>query len=154
MLSWLGKLARDQRGVSAIEFAFFMPVLLLMLVGLMELGRAHYQAAAMEKALRAGAVFAARNSMPLAANVETAVENVVKTGNLQGAQPYIVPGWAEASASFSITPRTYDVAGSTLQMVRLNATVPYMPLVPGLAMVWGLNNYTMSFSHDQAFIGD
>lgn len=154
MLNWFNNLVRDRRGVTAVEFAFVVPILLLLFIGLSELGRAHFQAAAVEKSLRAGALYAARNSLPLNGAAENLVKNLVKTGNLQGTLPYLVPGWAEPASNLDIDPLTYDVDGSTLQMVRLTATVPYMPLVPGFSFVWGLNDYTMTFSHEQAYIGD
>jgi len=154
MCNWLNSLARDRRGVTAIEFAFVVPILLVLFIGLTELGRAHCQAAAVEKSLRAGALFAARNPLPLNSATQTLVQNLVKTGNLQGTQPYVVPGWSDGAASLKIDPLTYTVGGKTLQMVRLTASVPYVPLVPGFSFVWGLNNYTMKFSHEQAFIGD
>ena len=154
MLSWLNRLARDRRGVTAIEFAFFTPVLLMLLIGLTELGRAHYQAMAVENSLRAGALYASRNPMPLSASAQNDVQNLVKTGNLQGTAPYLVPGWSDSGSNLAITPLTFDIDGATLQMVRLTATVPYLPLVPGFSLVFGLNNYTMQFSHEQAYIGD
>lgn len=154
MLSWLNRLARDRRGVTAVEFALFTPVLLTLLIGLTEVGRAHYQAKAVENGLRAGALFASRNPLPLSASAKTAVENLVKTGNLQGTPPYLVPGWSDTGSSLAIDPLTFDVDGTPLQIVRLTATVPYLPLVPGFGMVFGLNNYTMRFKHEQAYIGD
>ena len=79
MLSWLNRLARDRRGVTAVEFALFMPILLTLLIGLTEVGRAHYQAKAVENGLRTGALYASRNPLPLSAAAITAVENLVKT---------------------------------------------------------------------------
>ena len=65
-----------------------------------------------------------------------------------------MPGWSDSGSSLAIDPLTFDVDGTTLQMVRLTATVPYLPLVPGFGLVFGLNNYTMRFKHEQAYIGD
>ena len=154
MLSWSSKLARDRDGVAAIEFALFIPLLLLLLIGLTEVGRAHYQAAAVEKGLRAGALFASRNPFPLSPTMRTAVENLVKTGNMQGTPPFLVPGWADNGASVAIVPASFDVDGTALTVVRLTAAVPYQPLVPGFGMVFGLNNYEINLSHEQAYIGD
>ena len=154
MSSWSSKLARDRDGVAAIEFAVFIPVLLMLLIGLTEVGRAHYQAAAVEKGLRAGALYASRNPFPLSPTTLTAVKNLVKTGNLQGSLPYLVPGWADSGASVAIAPLTVDVDGNPLTVVRLTAAVPYDPLVPGFGMVFGLNNYEIKLSHEQAYIGD
>lgn len=39
-MSWLRAALRDERGVSAVEFALIAPVLLLILVGILDIGRA------------------------------------------------------------------------------------------------------------------
>jgi hypothetical protein len=39
-------------------------------------------------------------------------------------------------------------------VVRLTAAVPYEPLVPGLGVIFGLDNYEINLSHEQAYIGD
>lgn len=45
---------RDERGVSAVEFALTAPVLLISLLGVVDVGTAVYKRADMEAALRAG----------------------------------------------------------------------------------------------------
>ena len=54
MLQFLQQFARDERGVSAVEFALTVPVLLFSLLGVVDLGNVVYQRADMESALRAG----------------------------------------------------------------------------------------------------
>lgn len=48
------RFARDQRGVSAVEFALVVPVLLISLLGVVDLGNVVYKRSDMESALRAG----------------------------------------------------------------------------------------------------
>lgn len=48
------KFARDQRGVSAVEFALVVPVLLICLVGVVDMGNVVFKRADMESALRSG----------------------------------------------------------------------------------------------------
>ena len=47
-------LKRGQRGIAAIEMVITLPVLLLLLVGMAELGRAFYQYNTLTKSIRAG----------------------------------------------------------------------------------------------------
>lgn len=54
MLQFLQRFARDERGVSAVEFALCVPVLLFSLLGVVDLGNVVYQRSDMESALRAG----------------------------------------------------------------------------------------------------
>ncbi len=49
MLSSLIRVPRDARGNAVVEFAFVLPLLLLLLAGMSEIGRAYYQANAVEK---------------------------------------------------------------------------------------------------------
>lgn len=48
------RFAQDESGVSAVEFALTVPVLLISLLGVVDIGNVVYQRADMESALRAG----------------------------------------------------------------------------------------------------
>ncbi len=52
------RVGRWQRGQSAVELALFLPVLLLLLVTAIDLGRAYFTYTALENAVRAGASYA------------------------------------------------------------------------------------------------
>ena len=147
----LVQLVRDRRGVAAVEFALVAPVLIVIAAGLTDMGRAVVQSAALEKGLRVGALYAARNEFPLSAAVQTEIENLVKTGDPTGAAPYLVSGWGEAGADLTIETFDFDVNGTPLPVVRLRATVPYKALMPGLIPN---SSFDMKASHEQAYIGD
>jgi Flp pilus assembly protein TadG len=51
----------SESGTAAIEFAFFLPFLLLLLTGIVELGFSAYEAMQVNNAVDAGAVYAAAN---------------------------------------------------------------------------------------------
>ncbi len=156
MLSSLIRLPGDGRGNTVVEFALVLPLLLLLLAGITEIGRAYYQANAVEKGLRAGALFAGRNSFPLTAQVRTMVANLVKTGTLDGSGPYLVSGWADLGADLNIDDTlTFPVdATTTIPVVRLTATVPFDPLMPGMLAFVGLGDVTIQLGHEQAYVGD
>ncbi len=156
MLSLLIRLTRDRRGNAVVEFALVLPLLLLLLAGMSEIGRAYYQANAVEKGLRAGALFAGRNGFPLTAQVRTMVTNLVKTGTLDGSGPYLVSGWADVTAGLNIDDSlTFAVdATTTIPVVRVTATVPFDPLMPGMLALVGLGDVTIQLSHEQAYVGD
>ncbi len=156
MLSLFNRLARDGRGNAVVEFAFFLPLFLLIFAGMTEIGRAYYQANAVEKGLRAGALFAGRNGFPLTAPVRTMVANLVKTGTLDGSGPYLVSGWAGLGADLNIDDTlTFPVdATMTIPVVRLTATVPFDPLMPGMLALVGLGDVTIQLGHEQAYVGD
>ena len=156
MLSSLIRVTRDARGNAVVEFALVLPLLLLLLAGMTEIGRAYYQANAVEKGLRAGALFAGRNSFPLTAQVRTMVTNLVKTGTLDGSGPYLVSGWADVNADLNIDDTlTFPVdATTTIPVVRLTATIPFDPLMPGMLALVGLGDVAIQLSHEQAYVGD
>jgi Flp pilus assembly protein TadG len=53
---------QEQDGQSLVEFALALPVLLLILLGLADFGRAFYYTTAIANAARAGAEYAAKNA--------------------------------------------------------------------------------------------
>lgn len=146
---------RDRRGVTAVEFAFMLPLLILVFLTLVELGRGMYQATAVEKGLRAGALYAARAPYPLSAGDTTFVTNLAKTGTLDGSAPYLAPGWADAAASLDIAAEDYDLSGDPVPVYRLTAQVPFESLFPGLMTMTGLaDSLTLQLAHEQAYVGD
>ncbi|MCH7692109.1 MAG: pilus assembly protein [Proteobacteria bacterium] len=149
-------MTRDGRGNAVVEFALVLPLLLLLFAGISEIGRAYYQANAVEKGLRAGALFAGRNDFPLTAQVRTMVANLVKTGTLDGSGPYLVSGWADVNADLNIDDTlTFPVdATTTIPVVRVTATVPFDPLIPGMLTLVGLGDVTIQLSHEQAYVGN
>jgi Flp pilus assembly protein TadG len=52
------RLSDDQRGIVAIEFALFMPILILLLIGLIDVGRVFHRQMVLDRAVRAAADYA------------------------------------------------------------------------------------------------
>ena len=155
MFSSLISFLRERSGVAAIEFALFVPLFLLVLIGVIEYGRVLAQANAVEKGLRAGAMLAARSDFPLSGAQEQRIKNMVMTGNVAGTPPYLVAGWGEVGASLVVDSDTFNSAGVVnLPVFRLAATVPYQPLLPGLMSMFGLDDLVITTAHEQARIGN
>ena len=147
----LTRLRRDESGISAVKFALVLPVIVLLGVGLTEMGRVVNQATTVQKSLRAGAIYAARNQFPLTAAVKTTAENLVKKGDPSGSAGYLVPGWSKAGANLTLETPDFDLNGTPLPVVRLTATVPFVPMLPRLLPIPSFN---LVLRHEQAFIGD
>ncbi|NQV54793.1 MAG: pilus assembly protein [Rhodospirillales bacterium] len=154
MLDWLNSWQADERGNALIEFAFVIPLWLLLTTGMFEVGRAMYQTNALEKSVRAAALFAARHSFPLSAAVLTQTENLVKTGSVTGASEVDVSGWAKASSNLQITTSNFAVDDVLIPVVRISATVPFDPMMKTLPTFFGIKDFTMSAEHEQAYVGD
>ncbi len=83
------------------------------------------------------------------------VANLVKTGTLDGSGPYLVSGWADVDTDLNIDDTiTFPVDDTTIPVVRLTATVPFDPLMPGMLAFVGLGDVNIELSHEQAFVGD
>jgi Flp pilus assembly protein TadG len=88
---------RNQRGVAAIEMAITLPVLLMLLLGTAELGRAFYQYNALTKSIRAAARYLSTQALDGTSGVitltgakQTATKNLVVYSNTDGgAEPII-----------------------------------------------------------------
>jgi Flp pilus assembly pilin Flp len=150
----LKSFVRERRGSAVIEFALFIPMFLIVLVGVVEYGRVLAQTNAIEKGLRAGAMIAARSDYPLTDAQTDRILNIVMTGNIEGTLPYLVPGWAEAGAGVTIETDLFTSTGVVnLPVFRIEATVPYDPLLPGLMESIGLGELTITTAHEQGRVG-
>jgi hypothetical protein len=152
MFGSFARLRRNCAGASAVEFALMLPVFLLVTAGMIDLGRALYQTNTVEKGLRAGAMYAARNVYPLTSAQKTEAENIVKKGNRAGTGKYLVEGWSDP-ASLNIFTTTEIVDGSPVPVYHFDATVPFDPLLPGLLSALRLDQIRIRLSHEQAYIG-
>jgi Flp pilus assembly protein TadG len=152
MFGSFARLRRNSQGASAVEFALMLPVFLLVTAGMIDLGRALYQTNAVEKGLRAGAMYAARNSYPLTLAQKTETENIVKKGNRAGTGKYLVEGWSDPT-SLNISTTTEVVDGTPVPIYHFDAAVPFDPLLPGLLTALNLDDIKITLSHEQAYIG-
>ena len=153
MLNWINKLRRQDSGNAVIEFALILPFLLLLFTGLTEVGRAYFQADAIEKGLRAAALYASRVPTPLSVADKQIAKNILKTGTVDGTGPLLVSGWGKPGASASITSSGYSLGGTTIPVIKVSASVPLDPLVPELVSMVGLSTFTINLSHEQAYVG-
>ncbi len=156
MLSSLNRLRRDRRGAAAIEFGLLVPLFMMFPLGAIEFGRVLTQSNAVEKGVRAGVALAVRSNNPITAAQTTSVNNLVKYGNTGGTGSYLVDGWSDGGATVAIdVVRSYTGSGVTgLDVIRIIATVPYTPLMPGLFSFAGLSSFNIVVDHEQAYIGN
>ena len=156
MLNLFNRLGRDRRGAAAIEFGLLVPLFMLFLLGAIEFGRVLAQSNAVKKGVRAGVGLAVRSDNPITATQTTSVKNLVKYGNTAGTAPFLVDGWSVTGADVVIdVVRTYSGGGVTgLDVIRVVATVPYTPPIPGLFTFAGLSSFNIVVDHEQAYIGN
>jgi hypothetical protein len=153
----LSRLRRDGRGTAIVETAIVLPVIVLLMFGIVELGRALQQHHALTKSVRDAARYIAR--VPLAcpaagdpnwAAVKTAAQTLAATGRLSGGTP-LVEGWT--AAHFDIAdPACVDWSGRAVQVITVSAEIPYLDL--GFLNVIGLEPFNLAAQHQQVHIGE
>ncbi|SCA55722.1 hypothetical protein MTBPR1_120028 [Candidatus Terasakiella magnetica] len=152
MFDLLNKIRANEKGDTIVEFAAAVPLMLLLFIGFAELGRAFLQANAIEKGMRAGAVYAARIDNPTEIASKTVIENLVKTGTLDGSGAYLASGWANSSSSLDVAQSYYNLNGDNVPVIRLSASVQFDPILPGLLDVIGMAGFSINLSHEQAYV--
>jgi Flp pilus assembly protein TadG len=118
-------MSRNERGAAAVEFALVLPLLVLLVAGIIDFGRAYYLQASLAGAAREGVrVMALKNDAGLA---RAAVRSAVGGITLSDAQIQVTPGTGSclstatttATATVAITYSTPFVShlfGATLNL--------------------------------------
>ena len=134
-----------QRGVATIEFAIVVPVLLLLLFGVTEVGRALVRYNTLTKAVQDGARYAAAKGLlgttgnvNVTAQLTTEVRNVVVYGNTAGAGTPVLAG---------LQPTQIQVIDAGGDEIRVEAAYPYTPLLGGT-----LPNFRLGSSISTGFV--
>jgi len=149
-------LALDRRGSAAAEMALVLPLLLVILYGAIELGNYFRSEHILLKGVRDGAVYAARQEIPVnydcstgtpivPAGIVNETKTLVRTGALSGGSD-LLPMWSDGSTTFTITVdcRTaaggtdlaglYSVNGNRVPVLTVNAELPYSSLFGTLGL--------------------
>jgi Flp pilus assembly protein TadG len=108
---------RGERGATAVEFAFIVPLLIVLVLGIAEFGRAFQVSGTLSAAAREGVRVMALQNDPAAAR--NAVRN---------AAPALDP--AVTNAQIAIAPASCPATGTTSTTVRVTVTYP-MPFLTG-----------------------
>jgi len=106
---------RGERGATAVEFAFIVPLLIVLVLGIAEFGRAFQVSGQLSAAAREGVRVMALQNDPAAAR--NAVRN---------AAPALDP--AVTNAQIAIAPAACPATGTTSTTVRVTVTYP-MPFL-------------------------
>jgi Flp pilus assembly protein TadG len=105
---------RDERGATVVEFAFIVPLLIVLVLGIAEFGHAFQVSGTLSAAAREGVRVMALQNDPVAARAA-----------VRGAAPSLTP--AVTDAQIVITPTACPTTGTT-STVRLTVTYP-MPFL-------------------------
>jgi hypothetical protein len=145
------KKPRKHKGQSLIEFALILPLLILLLMGLFDLGRAVFYYAVLNTAVREGTRFAI---------VQSDCDYRVNTGSCDGGYLETYPLNCDDAVSIGninicneIQNKLYDISELSSSVITIDhlstaggdpvisITIgfPFEPITPGIAMIDGLN---------------
>jgi Flp pilus assembly protein TadG len=115
------KFRRDQQGAAAIEFAIAVPILILMIWGIFQVGIAFQASAGMQHALGEGARYA--TIWPVPTNTQIAARISAKTfgtGNGTFSTPSVTNGtnYKDLSVTFTMPMNFLFFNGPTLSLTR------------------------------------
>ena len=122
---------KRERGVALTEFALALPMLLMIMLPILEFGRAYYQYDTLAKSVRQAARYLSVRSPGI--DVDKA-RNIVVYGNPAGTGSPLVPG---LSLSNVPTP-TYGTTGTYPVLNTVTVTVTgftFVPLVKGVSWI-------------------
>jgi Flp pilus assembly protein TadG len=123
-------LAGSEKGSSLIETAVFMPVLLTLMLGVVDFGRAYYQANEIEGAAHAGAVYGSQYPTDTADMQTVATDNAPDVTGISATAVYGCECSDGTGGSASCgTPPT--CTGTTeVYYVQVTTSASYSPLLP------------------------
>jgi len=121
-----------ERGQSLIELALAVPLLMLILLGTIDLGRMYFDYIQIRSAVIDGALYAARNP----GNDAGAIDEASSTG---------VP----AGTSFSVTRSGSCTTSGGSGTVTVSATSTFRPLITSFFAQFGLDSWTLRASSTQ-----
>ncbi len=159
----MGKIARriprDDAGAAAVEFAMIVPLLLLMVLGVTEMGKIVYYRSVLESAARAGTQAAFAASMGTAAEItaaqttmETAADLAITNSGIGGTVTSTGAITCECSDGSTVDCATGScVTGSKRYVATMTMTRTYTPLYNLTNLPFGYNldlNMTLTGSSE------
>ena len=134
----LRKFGTSDRAAAMVEFAIVLPVLLLIVFGIVDFGRALYTLNDLTAAAREGARKAAvQLPDPTTAAVQTTIKSTVKA--------YVIAFGGDSLTDSGITV-TFNPSAATATLQSITVTIvnyPFKPITPLAGMI-GLGTITMS----------
>jgi Flp pilus assembly protein TadG len=129
--------SRSELGSAAIEFGLFIPILLILLTGTVEVGRAMYEAMQVNNAVEAGMLYAAKNGYD-AGGIATAVQQATGTEGITATPaPTLFCGCPSASGVIRTdcnSPSLCVDGNPAGQYVQISAALDHQTILPYLGL--------------------
>jgi Flp pilus assembly protein TadG len=122
-------LVRCECGSSLVEFAMVLPLLLLLVLGAIDFGRAYYLSIEVANAARAGVQYGVRNSSDTA-GMQTAAESDAPDVPNMTATSAVGCECADGSNSMSPCSSPPTCVGNPVGFVEVTTNATYTPVIP------------------------
>jgi Flp pilus assembly protein TadG len=139
-----------ERGVAMVEFTVVLPLVLALILGVTEIGRAMIRYNALTKAVQDGARYAASlalrgttGTVNVDPQLEADVRNLVAFGNTAGSGNPVIDGLA---------PGQVTIVQTAPQEIRVDASYPYQLLIGPTIPFFGLGSSTITSFNMQASV--
>ncbi len=132
----LRRLSRDERGQSLVELALNLPIMVFLLIGGVDLGRAYAIQLAVQNGARAGAEAAAINYAPTVATTQArAIDEMGRTPSLDTSAATVTVTFAQADGVTACTnpPTLANPCFATVRVQYTFRTTTPWPLIPNTA---------------------
>lgn len=140
---------RCTSGASIVEAAIVLPVILVIIGGIFDFGRAYATLSAAQKSLWSATRYLAHVPYEKLCSswALTDAKNIALHGNTAGTGPLLVAGWTADDISLNSPTNCND----PVVAIRMSANVPY------LSFMWGVvglpDQITMTAEHEERWIG-
>ncbi len=141
------RVARCTSGTTTLEGALVMPLLIALMTGATDFGRAYMTSSTADKSMRDATRYLAH--VPFSAVCGwglTNAQNLAVYGNTGGTGNPLISGWSTANVTLA-QPTSCAGTPANDQMVKLTATVPFAAI-----MFVGLPS-TLNTQHEERWIG-
>lgn len=163
---------RRARGAAMVELAIILMLLVMLFMGITELGRALFFQHKLTKAAESGARYLGRSwqAVDLATCTEAtgwnagvaSAGNMAAFGNVTGTGEPMIPGFAAADVTATVVGRSVTGVG-TVCVVRVELAVPYRGiffggsdgfLPPVILGGDGVTGWTLTADSEERYVGD
>jgi Flp pilus assembly protein TadG len=129
VLRCIAALTRSERGESLVEFALMLPFLGLLLLGVIDFGRAYYLSIEVTSAAHTGALYGVRNPSDTTGMQSAAIGDAADISSITATATY---GCECSDGSNAVAPCSVRPSCSTnvVNYVQVNTSATYKPMFP------------------------
>ena len=151
MHAWAKRFVRCDSGASFLETAVVLPLLVVLMGGVYDFGRAYGAMSAGQKSMRAAVRYLTRLPAETVCNgwALTQARNIALYGNTAGTGTLLIPNWT--AGDITLTTKPNNCPTTSVNTINMSANVPYSSL---MWSVIGLgSNTTMRVEHEEKWVG-